>query len=131
MRVRGIHPQAGLRRMGTADGRRTMTVTLRDFIEEGLATVSENLRIATTDLTIEQLRWRPESEGNSGGFLLWHVGRVEDNFIQRFILRGDELWASSGWQEKFAFQTRGIGTGFTTEQVGEVPIPSLELVWGY
>lgn len=108
-----------------------MAVTLREFIEEGLAYVQDHLRAATSDLTYEQLLWRPESQGNSIGFLLWHIGRVEDNFIQRFILRGDELWTANGWQERFAFQTRGIGTGFTLEQAAEVPVPSAELVWGY
>ena len=108
-----------------------MTVTLREFIEEGLAYVGENLRAATQDLTLEQLGWRAAPEANSIGYLLWHAGRVEDNFVQRFIQRQDEVWQSGGWQEKFGYETRGIGTGFTPEQVEEVPIPSLEIVWSY
>ena len=106
-------------------------VTLQEFIEEALANSWENLHRATDDLNLEQLVWRPRPEANPVGYLLWHVGRVEDNFIQRFILRGDEVWWAKGWQERFGYQTRGIGTGFTTEQVDDVPIPSLALVWGY
>lgn len=108
-----------------------MTITLRDFIEEGLASVRDALHQATDDLSHEQLLWRAGPEANSIGYLLWHTGRVEDNFIQRFILRGDEVWWGRGWQEKFGYETRGIGTGFTPEETREVPIPSLAVLWGY
>ena len=93
-----------------------MTVNLRDFIQESLASVWEDLHNATDDLTHDQLIWRVSPKVNSIGFLLWHVGRVEDNFVQRFIQRGDEVWSSGGWQEKFGYATRGIGTGFTQEE---------------
>lgn len=108
-------------------------VTTREFVEEGLTEIWGRLRELTGDLTHDQLLWRPDlagTPGNSAGFLLWHVSRVEDNFIQRFILRGDEGWAQ-GWAEKFGYQTRGIGTGFSAEEAGEVNIPSAEIVWAY
>ncbi|MBI4496509.1 MAG: DinB family protein [Chloroflexi bacterium] len=108
-----------------------MTVTLRAFIAEGLEAAWKDLRTVTQDLTQEQLLWHAAPEANSIGYLLWHVGRVEDNFIQRFLLRGDEVWTGRGWQERFGYQTRGIGTGFTPGETEQVPIPSLELVWGY
>lgn len=108
-----------------------MTVTLREFIEEALANAWGNLREVTKDLTLEQLLWRPRPDAANVGYLLWHIGRVEDNFIQRFILRGDEVWWGRGWQEKFGYETRGIGTGFTPEETAQVPIPSLEALWGY
>ena len=109
-------------------------VSLHDFVEEGLSEAWVRLREVTDELTIEQLRWRPQlaqAEGNSAGFLLWHVGRVEDNFIQRFILRGEEVWSRAGWQARFAYETRGIGTGFSAEEAGGVPIPSAEILWSY
>ena len=114
---------------GTGEG--AGMVTVRAFIEEGLGNAFETLHSVTDGLTHEQLIWRPTPQANPIGFILWHVGRVEDNFIGRFILFGDEVWASGGWQERFGYQTRGIGTGFTTEQVAEVPIVPVELVWGY
>ncbi len=107
--------------------------TTRDFIEEGLTEAWLRLRETTGDLTQDQLLWRPDlagTPGNSAGFLLWHIGRVEDNFIQRFILRGEEVWAQ-GWGEKFGYQTRGIGTGFSAAEAGEVPIPSQGVLWDY
>jgi hypothetical protein len=106
-------------------------VTLREFIEEALTTALDGLRNATDDLTHEQLLWKPPPQVNHSGYLLWHVARVEDNFIQRFILFGDEVWWANGWQDRFGYETRGIGTGFTPEQVDEVPIPDLDLLWGY
>ncbi len=108
-----------------------MEVTVRDFIEEALATVWDNLHKATIELTQDQLGWRPSDQANSIGYTLWHVGRVEDNFIQRFILRGDEIWAAKGWQERFGYETRGIGTGFTTEETEEVPIVAAGTLWSY
>jgi hypothetical protein len=106
-------------------------VTLQDFLEDALVSVWGNLHRAVDDLTHEQLLWKPPPHPNHPGYLLWHVGRVEDNFIQRFIQFGDEVWWAKGWQERFGYETRGIGTGFTREQVEEVPIPDLSLLWGY
>ena len=108
-----------------------MTVTLQEFIEEALTTAWDGLHRATEDLTLEQLRLRPSAGVNSIGFLLWHVSRVEDNFVQRFILRGDEVWSAGGWQEKFGYETRGIGTGFTEEDTEKVVIPAAAVMLGY
>lgn len=111
-----------------------MPVTLKDFVEESLTNAWANLRSLTADMTHEQLLWRPplaSGPGNSAGFLVWHAGRVEDNFIQRFIQRGEEVWGSGGWEKRFEYQTRGIGTGFSAEEAGAVPIPSAELLWAY
>ncbi|MSQ15415.1 MAG: DinB family protein [Dehalococcoidia bacterium] len=108
-----------------------LEVTIRDFIEEALATAWDNLNKATIGLTIEQLAWRPSPQANSIGYTLWHIGRVEDNFIQRFITRVDEVWAAGGWQERFGYETRGIGTGFTVEETGQVPVASIDTLWGY
>ncbi len=108
-----------------------MEVTIREFVDEALATVWDNLHKATIDLIQEQLAWRPSSSANSIGYTLWHVGRVEDNFIQRFILRGDEVWAAKGWQDKFGYETRGIGTGFTTDETEQVPIVPADTLGSY
>ncbi len=113
-----------------------MEITIREFIEEALSDARRRLHDATIDLTPDQLSWQPQratdpSGANSIGFMLWHIGRVEDNFVQRFIQRADEVWAAGGWQEKLGYETRGIGTGFSPEEAARVPAPSAEVLWGY
>lgn len=100
-----------------------------EFVRESLG-VSRELLLATSDgLSQEQLVWRPQPWANHIGFYLWHLGRVEDNWIRRFILRQAEVWDEEGWYQRLGMDQRALGFGFTPQQVGELPVPPLgELV---
>ena len=108
-----------------------MAVTLQYFVEDALELLWSGMHNSAKDLTLEQLRWRATPKVNSIGFLIWHITRIEDNFVQRFIGGHDEVWEGGGWQEKFGYKTRGVGTGFSDEETAEVVIPPAEVLLGY
>ena len=53
-----------------------------EFIKIELEWLQQGIDRATGDLTPAELKWQPNSEGNPIGFLLYHITRTEDRFIQ-------------------------------------------------
>ena len=96
-------------------------MNLSDFIADAFNKEDQFLREAVTDLTPEELVWRPGPESNPIGWTLWHMFRVEDMWIQFFSQQNLELWEREGWHEKFGLPTRDNGFGHTQEQVSNFP----------
>ena len=96
-------------------------VTLNEFIADALDKENGFLLEALEGLTPEEAAWQPAPDANSIGWILWHMVRVEDMWIQFFAQFQPELWESDGWHEKFGLPTRDNGFGHTTEQVNNFP----------
>ena len=96
-------------------------MTLNEFIEDALNKEHEFLMEAVRDLTPEELVWRAGPEANPIIWILWHMVRVEDMWLQFFIQRRLEIWEREGWHEKFGLPTRDNGFGHTREQVANFP----------
>ena len=80
---------------------------------------------AIDDLTSEELRWQATPEANTIQWILWHMFRVEDTWIQFFIQNQTEIWEHQKWTDVFDLPTRDNGFGHTPEQVSN--FPNLEL----
>lgn len=96
-------------------------MTLNEFIEDALNKEHDFLMEAAKDLTPEELAWRPGPEANPIGWILWHMLRVEDMWVQFFAQHQPELWERDGWHQKFGLPTRDNGFGHTAEQVANFP----------
>lgn len=96
-------------------------MTLNEFIVDALEKESEFLTDALEGLGAEEMGWQPAEDANSIGWILWHMVRVEDMWIQFFAQFQTELWESEGWHEKFGLPTRDNGFGHTPEQVNNFP----------
>lgn len=82
-------------------------------------------------LTQEEAAWSPTAESNSMAFILWHVTRVEDFFVNRVIQRQIELYEAEGWREKLGTPAKITGFEYTLEQLRAWPVPKLEILRGY
>ena len=96
-------------------------MTLNEFIVDALDKEDGFLRDALDGLGPEELAWQPAADANSIGWILWHMVRVEDMWIQFFAQFQTELWETEGWHEKFGLPTRDNGFGHTAEQVNNFP----------
>ena len=96
-------------------------MNLNEFIEDAFDKEQQFLLEAVQDLTPQELAWRAGPEANSIGWILWHMFRVEDMWIQFFIQERLEIWERDGWNEKFGLPTRDNGFGHTQEQVASFP----------
>lgn len=96
-------------------------MTLNEFIADALEKENGFLLDALDGLTPDELAWQPAPDANSIGWILWHMVRVEDMWIQFFAQFQTELWETEGWHEKFGLPTRDNGFGHTAEQVNNFP----------
>ena len=96
-------------------------MTLNEFIVDALDKENGFLMDALDGLGADELAWQPAADANSIGWILWHMVRVEDTWIQFFAQFQTELWETEGWHEKFGLPTRDNGFGHTAEQVNNFP----------
>ena len=106
-------------------------MTLNEFIEDSFAKEHEFLMEAVQDLTPQELAWRAGPEANSINWILWHMLRVEDMWIQFFINKETEIWERDGWNENFGLPTRDNGFEHTPEQVANFPTLDLQELLKY
>ena len=84
-------------------------------------------------LSQQEAAWSPKPDCNSIAFILWHVTRVEDMFVNRMIQGKAELYESAGWQVKLGTPAGDTGGGgrYSLEQLQAWPVPKLEDLVGY
>ena len=96
-------------------------MTLNEFIIDALEKETGFLLEALDGLSPDELAWQPAPDANSIGWILWHMVRVEDMWIQFFAQFKPELWESDGWSDQFGLPTRDNGFGHTADQVNSFP----------
>jgi uncharacterized damage-inducible protein DinB len=84
---------------------------------------------ALNGLAQGEATWSPSPECNSIAFILWHMTRVEDFFINRVIQREKELYEAQKWQEKLGTPTKAYQ--YTVEELQAWPAPKLEILREY
>ena len=92
-----------------------------EFFTELLSKEDNLLFEIINDLSTDDLYWQPGSESNSIGWIIWHIARVEDMWVQFFSKRGIENWETEDWHTTFSLPTRQTGFSHTTEQVSLFP----------
>jgi hypothetical protein len=92
------------------------------WTEERLANVPE-----------EQLRLRPNPAVNSVAWLYWHVARVEDLAINRFVADRSQVLDDEEWMPRLGVYRRDLGQGMTFDEVDElsarVDLAALRSYW--
>ena len=98
---------------------------LNEFILDNLSRIQEALTSALDSLTYEELTWQPDDEANSIGFLVWHIVRCEDTYIQSLILQQPQVWISEKWYDRMNFPNDPWNNGneYTVEQLLEFRVP--------
>ena len=103
----------------------------KELLRWGLEESDRDMVIAMNGLTAEERRHQPTPESNHIDFIVWHVARVEDMWIQRFAQGKPFIWEDGGWAEKLGIPTNELGFGFTIEQVRELPVYVYDLMAEY
>jgi hypothetical protein len=70
-------------------------------------------------LSDEQMRVRPREDLNSVAWLLWHIARAEDIFVN-VVLAGREQLFEDGWAKRLGVSRRDFGIGMTSAEVSEL-----------
>ncbi|MBI2329058.1 MAG: DinB family protein [Chloroflexi bacterium] len=84
---------------------------------------------ALEGLTQEEAAWRPTAECNSIAFILWHMTRVEDSFVNRVVQHGKELYETEGWPKKLGTPLKA--SQYSVEELQTWETPKLEYLRNY
>lgn len=103
----------------------------KDIVRMALEQYLGDLRKALDGLTPQERRYQPTPESHHIDFAVWHMARVEDNWVQRFARRTDTVWQSDGWDTRFGIPARDGGFGYTAEQVAALPDFDLDQMMAY
>ena len=103
-----------------------------DLLRDAFGRIRGGVHRVTGGLDTAALAYRPDSEANSIGWLVWHLTRVQDDHVAD-IAGWDQAWTEQGWAERFgmAADPHDIGYGHSSEQVAAVRPKSIELLRGY
>jgi uncharacterized damage-inducible protein DinB len=91
----------------------------------------EYIENAIKGLSQDELSWRPKPHSNNIAFLLWHLARVEDSWINRILLGEKEIYEAAGWYKKFGTPAQDSGFGYDVEKLNSWPVPKLALLKEY
>ncbi len=70
-------------------------------------------------LSDDQMRVRPREDLNSLAWLMWHIARAEDIFVN-VVLAGRSQVVDDGWAGKLGITRRDFGIGMTSPEVTEL-----------
>ena len=93
----------------------------KDIVRMALEEYLGDLRKALEGLTAEERRFQPTPESHHIDFAVWHMARVEDDWIQRFARGAGTVWQSEGWDARCGLPSRDSGVRYTAEQVAALP----------
>jgi len=96
-------------------------------IQSGLDEYYHILKNVLLNLNNSELLWRPSLESNNIIFLVWHMGLVEDNLINKILCKKDRIWVTNKYYEKFPSLKDETGFGFTLEELYN--FPQMDIVW--
>ena len=78
------------------------------------------------------LRSQPNNQSNSIGWLLWHMSRIVDRFVQTGCQSSPQLWIKDTWYNRFGLDDdiNNTGMGWNEEQVAAWDLPAKKLARG-
>lgn len=89
----------------------------KDAIRSGLIEYLEGLKKALDGLTPDELRYQPALHANFIEWIVWHMARVEDRWVNLVLRQDDDLWVKNGWFERFGMTEDDYGREDTPEMM--------------
>jgi len=105
--------------------------TFKEAIRSGLEEYLQGLKTAIEGLTPAEARWQPTVHTNHIAWLVWHMARVEDRWVGRYLRGTTEVWTADGWADRFGMDPESNGFGQTIEEVRAMPEISLTDLMAY
>ena len=103
----------------------------KDLIRFGFDKYLDYLKKALSGLTPQERRFQPTPESNHIDFTVWHMARVEDDWIQRFAQRARTVWQRDNWHGELGLPEKESGFQYTAQQVSEMPAFSMDRMLDY
>ena len=104
-----------------------MPQTPLEILQTSMDSMHAMLDKVISDMTAEQLNFRPQEGGVSPFFSLWHYVRTEDNVLNWVLNRRPTVWMEGGFDEKLELHRTSQGTGMTEEEANAVILRNLQI----
>ena len=107
-------------------------MALQEFIRQAFETNWSWTERYISDLSQEEIEYRPSDQCHSIGFILWHYGRALDMWVQTLARRGTQLY-EDGWADRFGMtpEPADVGFGYGFEELNNWACPDKDLLVEY
>jgi hypothetical protein len=107
-------------------------VTSAELLADAFSRVGGMVHDAVEGLSDEELLFRVDDGANPIAWLIWHLGRVQDDHVAQ-VAGTEQLWTASGWAERFGLSLPIADTGYghRAEQVAAVIADAATLLGYY
>lgn len=103
----------------------------QEALISGFKEYLQELKHAVDGLSSAEIRWQPTPQSNHIAWLVWHMGRAEDWWINRHLRNTTEVWVAEGWASRFAMDPESNGAGQSIEEVCAMPSIALADLLAY
>lgn len=101
------------------------------IVDAGLKEVFGDLKTVLDGLDEYELHWRPTLESNSIDWIVWHMARTEDYWINTRLCGREAVWIEQDWRERVGVFVEGTGYAQTLEQIRAMPELDVSVVMAY
>jgi hypothetical protein len=96
-----------------------------DLLTDAFSRIRDTVHHVVEGLDQGALAHRPDGAGNSIGWLVWHLSRIQDDHVAQ-VAGTDQVWTAGGWAERFGLPLPEGDTGYghsaeQVESLGTVP----------
>lgn len=100
-------------------------------LKSGMTEYLADLKSSLDGLTDAELRWQTTLDSNHILWIVWHMAKVEDGWINSSLAGGESVWDSGGWAKKTGIDSEGSGYGQTADEVRSMPTVDAVLLIDY
>jgi uncharacterized damage-inducible protein DinB len=106
--------------------------SFKDAVKSGMSEYLGELKEKLDGLTEAELHWQTTLDTNSIAWLVWHMAKVEDSWINVWVAGGESVWDSGNWADITGITGESSGYGQAMDDVRAMPnVPVSELVAYY
>ncbi len=105
--------------------------SFKDSIKSAMSEYLGELNEKLDGLREAELRWQASLDSNSIMWLVWHMARVEDNWISGAIAGTATVWDSGGWSGRTGITSATNGYGDDMDAVRSMPDVPISLLLEY
>ena len=101
---------------------------LHEAIQSALEAYLQARQRAMAGLTPVEARWQPTLHTPPMAWVVWHMARTEDRWINQYLRGPTEAWRAEDWADRFRMAPEPHGFGQTIEEgraMLEIPLTDL------
>ena len=103
----------------------------RGALKSGMTEYLADLKTRLEGLSEAELCWQATLDSNTITWLVWHMARVEDGWINSSIGGGESVWDSGGWADRTGVTYDNSGYGQTADEARSMPAVDVALLIDY